>query len=251
MSNDIPINTLTLNISHIPTKLNISNQDNKAITSYTIKDDKLYNDDGDELSLVLTKTVNSQDDKAYRIDSKGNKKWYKHGKLHRDNDLPAIENANGEKEWYIDGKRHRDNAKPACEYQTSKWWYKNDSLNRDNDLPSVEYDNGCKYWHKDNIHHRDNDLPASEYNNSKMWYKDGKIHRDNDKPAVQLYNDDKDHIQYWPYGTIKYYYVEQWYRNDQYHRDGNKPAVIYYDKDMKIICLEIRKDGELMNMITL
>ena len=39
----------------------------------------------------------------------GNKEWYCHGKLHRDNDLPAFISARGDKEWYQHGKRHPDN----------------------------------------------------------------------------------------------------------------------------------------------
>lgn len=40
----------------------------------------------------------------------------KNGKLHRGNDLPAIEYSNGEKEWYFNGLRHRENG-PAVEYR--------------------------------------------------------------------------------------------------------------------------------------
>jgi len=33
----------------------------------------------------------------------GDKMWYKNGKLHRENDLPAIEYKNGDRVWFIDG----------------------------------------------------------------------------------------------------------------------------------------------------
>ena len=45
------------------------------------------------------------------IDKYGTKRWYdEEGKLHRDDDLPAIEKANGDlpKEWYRHGVRHRE-----------------------------------------------------------------------------------------------------------------------------------------------
>jgi hypothetical protein len=74
------------------------------------------------------------------------KKWFKNGKLHRDNDLPA----------YIDDDRH-----------TQKW-YKEGKLHRDNDLPAVIIDSNYYYDH---------------YLTQK-WYKEGKLHRDNDLPAV-------------------------------------------------------------------
>jgi len=31
------------------------------------------------------------------------KKWYQNGKLHRDNDLPAVTYPNGTKKWYQNG----------------------------------------------------------------------------------------------------------------------------------------------------
>ena len=34
--------------------------------------------------------------------------WFQNGKLHRDNDLPAVVYANGDQIWYQNGKRHRD-----------------------------------------------------------------------------------------------------------------------------------------------
>ncbi len=48
-----------------------------------------------------------------QIDSDGSKFWYQDGKLHRDNDLPAVEWADGSRSWYKDGKHHRDNGLPA------------------------------------------------------------------------------------------------------------------------------------------
>ncbi len=47
------------------------------------------------------------------INDWGDKRWYKNGKFHRDNDLPACEYPNGQNELYKNGMRHRDNDKPA------------------------------------------------------------------------------------------------------------------------------------------
>lgn len=41
------------------------------------------------------------------IDDFGNKRWYKKGLLHRDNDEPAVIMADGSKGWFIKGKAHR------------------------------------------------------------------------------------------------------------------------------------------------
>ena len=43
----------------------------------------------------------------------GTSEWYKHGKLHREGDLPAVEGPRGHKEWWIDGRRHREGGGPA------------------------------------------------------------------------------------------------------------------------------------------
>ena len=44
-------------------------------------------------------------------------KWYKHGQLHRDGDLPALDskadNLSGTQEWWKNGEMHRDGDKPA------------------------------------------------------------------------------------------------------------------------------------------
>lgn len=49
-------------------------------------------------------------------------KWYYDGKLHRENDLPAITWKNGTKEWYTRGKRHRYE-KPAIVSSKGDSWY--------------------------------------------------------------------------------------------------------------------------------
>ena len=39
-----------------------------------------------------------------KVDADGSKVWRLNGKLHRDNDLPAVEYADGSKEWWLNGK---------------------------------------------------------------------------------------------------------------------------------------------------
>lgn len=62
------------------------------------------------------------------IDYTGDKRWYHHGQLHRENG-PAVEWSNGSKEWFIRGQRHREDG-PAVDYVVSttrpkglKQWY--------------------------------------------------------------------------------------------------------------------------------
>jgi hypothetical protein len=108
----------------------------------------------------------------YIITSSETQAWYKNGKYHRDNDLPAIIQSNGDKYWYKDGLMHRDN-----------------------DLPAVVLSNGNKFWYQYGKYHRDNDLPAiALLNGNQHWYQNGKLHRENNMPAV-----------IWPDGTQFYY----------------------------------------------
>jgi hypothetical protein len=53
--------------------------------------------------------------------------WFKDGKLHRPNDLPAIHRSNGIQEWYKYNLRHRDNWQPAFTMPSGhKVWFEND-----------------------------------------------------------------------------------------------------------------------------
>ena len=130
--------------------------------------------------------VKEEDNILETINSAENQLWYKNGKLHRDNDLPAENWKNGSQKWYKNGKQHRDNDMPAViSKDGNQYWYKNGKFHRDNDLPAVIYSNGRKEWHQNGKLHRDNDLPAMIYpDGTQVWWKDGKQHRDNDLPAV-------------------------------------------------------------------
>ena len=73
------------------------------------------------------------------IDTLGHKKWYKDDKLHRENDLPAIEYSNGNKCWFINDKLHRLNG-PAIEWTDSskEYWINNKRYSKS------EFDNYLK-----------------------------------------------------------------------------------------------------------
>lgn len=60
--------------------------------------------------ITMDELLNIMPDHIIRINM--SEEWYKNGKLHRDNDLPAvIDGVN--KKWYKYGKLHRDNDLPA------------------------------------------------------------------------------------------------------------------------------------------
>jgi len=50
--------------------------------------------------------------------------WYKNGKRHREDGLPAIEYGNGHKEWFKKGFVHREDGHPAIEFANGykEWW---------------------------------------------------------------------------------------------------------------------------------
>ena len=54
----------------------------------------------------------------------GNKIWKnKNGKLHRDNDLPAVVEINGGKAWCINDQLHRTNGPAVIRFNGDKQWY--------------------------------------------------------------------------------------------------------------------------------
>ena len=108
--------------------------------------------------------------------------WYKDGKLHREDDLPAIMNPYYQ-EWWINGKRHRDGNRPAIIDSDIQEWWKNGFLHREGDLPDF--------------------INGNNRNNIRQWYNDGNLHRENDLPAI-----------------ISQYYQE-WWINGRHHRGGD------------------------------
>lgn len=134
-------------------------------------------------------------------------KWLKNGKIHRDNDLPAVID-------YYDGIKEKE------------IWYQDGVIKRGNedDLPAViDYDvndeKECEKWYKNGKIHRDNDLPAYIiYSKHKIeyWYQNGSRCRDDDKPAI---------IVYYENGNTE---REYWYKNGLQSRDYGLPSSIYY-----------------------
>lgn len=110
----------------------------------------------------------------------------------------SVFHENGTQTWHKDGKLHRDDDLPAVIYDSDyQLWYKEDRLHRDNDLPAVKNYDGTQMWYKEGKLHRDNDLPAYISNKTVVWYtndiKIKEMSREKyDKllriyPAIQLY----------------------------------------------------------------
>jgi hypothetical protein len=114
--------------------------------------------------------------------------WYKHNKIHRDNDQPAI---------YAFFNLH----KMFLE------WYQSDSIYRYGNYPcriKIFPANYEKYWM-----HEDGSINGA-FGNPLRRYKNGVLHADNDQPA---FIDDKHGI-----------YI--WYQNGLVHIDNNQHAMI-------------------------
>ena len=87
-----------------------------------------------------------------KVNSLGDKIWYLYERIHRGNDLPAIEYADGTKAWYLNNKIHRDNDLPAVEWKDGvKVWYINDYIHRMTG-PAIEYSDGSKAWYINGEH---------------------------------------------------------------------------------------------------
>ena len=90
------------------------------------------------------------------IDGFGKRSWFKDGKLHRDDDLPArVFVTDGRKEWYIHGKLHRDGDKPAIVEGFNQAWFKYGKLHRDGDKPAIVDVVGDFIWSVGGKRHRD------------------------------------------------------------------------------------------------
>jgi hypothetical protein len=175
--------------------------------------------------FVLFLTKMNTDIIECKVEKQGSgeiKRWYKNGKIHRD-DGPAIITSNGAQHWYQNGELHKDDG-PAliCPYG-SQHWYKH-GLGHREDGPAVITD-GYEEWKINGKLHRV-DGPAYKhysYMDHEHWYFDGKLHRD-DGPAViqgnykswyihgELHRVDGPAIQA---RTINYFYLF----NERYNED--------------------------------
>ncbi|MEI8270809.1 MAG: hypothetical protein WCG45_05595 [bacterium] len=87
---------------------------------------------------------------VYLTCDKSGKKYWKNGLLHRDDDLPAIDNTHGgtkkgDQHWYQNGLNHRDNGPASIWSDGTEQWRKHGKLHRD-DGPAITYDSQNKKW---------------------------------------------------------------------------------------------------------
>lgn len=75
-------------------------------------------------------------------------KWYREGRLCRDNDQPAVVESDGTERWYdAEGKQHRDNDKPAVQNSDgTQIWYEHGLVHRKNG-PAVQHGRNLNMWY--------------------------------------------------------------------------------------------------------
>ena len=62
----------------------------------------------DEFLNTAPRTIDHGNGVTQVYDGYGNESWYKNGKRHRDNGLPAVIYRDGSQAWWVNGKHHRD-----------------------------------------------------------------------------------------------------------------------------------------------
>lgn len=89
--------------------------------------------------------------------------WYKDGKLHREDDLPAIIVDIPDE---IRKKYQKENKK--LHLNGCHWWI-NNQHHRD-DGPASEYANGDKHWYKENMKHREDGPAVERIDGTEEWW---------------------------------------------------------------------------------
>jgi hypothetical protein len=97
---------------------------------------------------------------------------------------PAIIHADGSTEWWRHGKRHRDNSLPAVEYASGTKEYYVNNLNHRADGPAVIRSCGDTLWYFEGKLHREGAPAVTLINGTTKWYYMGNLHRE-DGPAIE------------------------------------------------------------------
>jgi len=181
-------------------------------------------------------------------------KWYKAGKIHRNNG-PAMIFYDGnvkilEEYWYINDKLNRDDGPAWVKYYENgnvyiEEFYINGIKKRNEGPACIEYHTNKKtkletWFDNMNVSRENGPANINYYFNGVIkkeeWYINNLLHRENE-PAV---------IKYFPDKTVKY---KKWFNNDKLHRDNNEPVIIYYKLDGTEI--KIYKEEELKKISNL
>jgi hypothetical protein len=123
------------------------------------------------------------------------------GKIHRDDDLPAIEFSYGEKHWMYRGELHREGDKPASITPTEEQWYIHGVLDREPGKPAVVYRSGAKTFYVKGVQYNPNG-PSYMDKTCQIFTDDkGNQHRERGLPSTEHFLEkDKDYNEYYVHG---------------------------------------------------
>jgi hypothetical protein len=171
--------------------------------------------------------------------------WYLHNQRHRIDGPAYIDYDDGERRWYLHGKFHRNQEGPdagpaiikSCGCET---WYLEGKMHRVQG-PAVIYclkhsTNGKEEWWLENERHR-LDGPAITSHNARtqitreQWFKAGKLHCEHGPAIILRYSNNL-------------ILEEHWYVDNELYRDNN-PAIIKRNHEGKIIHEEWYSHGVL------
>jgi hypothetical protein len=123
--------------------------------------------------------------------------WFYNGKIHREDDKPAVYADNEQytsikqeklkyyKAWYKNGVRHRDSDKPAIMCEEAHLIASYFEFYDQGQLDDFRYEYEYESYYKNGLLHRDDDKPALIGKNGTMaWYKIGLLHRENGPACV-------------------------------------------------------------------
>ena len=103
----------------------------------------------------------------------GSQRFYKNGRVHRDNDLPAEIITNEGRIWSQNGLIHRD-VGPAIIYaDRSQHWYQNGLKHRDDGPAEIDTD-GKETWYQNGLKHRDDGPAEIDADGKETWYWNGR-----------------------------------------------------------------------------
>jgi len=155
--------------------------------------------------------------------------WYKNGKIHKGNNLPAIilyeDNNITLRGWYKNGKPFRKNNLPHFEYYNDNIMFGKQWIIDKYRSIREHYDDGkliCKQTFKNGEENGIDDLPSTIYYDENevpykyCWQRDGELFREDDKPNIVICDGNQ-------------IVSKKWFNVDEkLHRDNDLPAIISY-----------------------
>jgi hypothetical protein len=185
----------------------------------------------------------------YEVDPYGTRTWRRGGRLHRDDDHPALLAANNDTAiWYRSGLKHRDHGPAVFTMSGVEWWV-NGKQRDSRAIPTRFTSDHVELWAISGVPERTEgylhrtDGPALVVNGDQYWYFNGWLHRvihpwDNEERIITSMElepfwgitDEEDAAAESNHPTVILADgTRKWYDYGRLHRWDGGPAVIYLD----------------------